>query len=311
MRWQTRRLSAVVALCAVAALLWPGAASAEPVPGYNAMGPAPAGANDWGCRPSAAHPRPVVLVHGTQNKMQYTFDLLSPKLKKEGYCVFALNYGAVQHAANWKDTVWGVDDINTSAKELGTFVDAVLRSTGARKVDIVGHSQGGMMPRVYMKKFGGANRAHPESNKVGRLVGLAPSNHGSAYMGMQQLEEILSAVGVDNAKALAGINSLALEQQKFNSNFIRDLNAGGETMPGVEYTNIATINDTSITPYTSSFLSGPQVTNILVQLSCPTATPSHAWIARDPVAMWLTMVALDPSYGKRHAQPCAMPKLGS
>ncbi len=38
---------------------------------------------------------------------------------------------------------------------------------------MVGHSQGGMMPRYYLKFLGGAS-------KVDDLVGLAPSNHGTS-----------------------------------------------------------------------------------------------------------------------------------
>ena len=38
---------------------------------------------------------------------------------------------------------------------------------------MVGHSQGGMMPRYYIKFLGGAD-------KVDDLVGLAPSNHGTS-----------------------------------------------------------------------------------------------------------------------------------
>ncbi len=53
----------------------------------------------------------------------------------------------------------------------------VLAATGAKQVDIVGHSQGGMMPRYYLRFLGGAA-------KVETLVGLAPSNHGTTVNGL-------------------------------------------------------------------------------------------------------------------------------
>src|SRR5689334_18961112 len=98
-------------------------------------GPASAGT----CQPGAAHPYPVVLVHGTfENASMWT--TVSPQIQAAGYCVFSLNYG---------NNATG--DIPTSAAQLGSFVDQVLAQTGASKVDLVGHSQGGMMPRYWMK----------------------------------------------------------------------------------------------------------------------------------------------------------------
>src|SRR6476659_5307540 len=125
----------------------------------------PPGANDWSCKPIAEHPYPVILVPGTFESMDKNWSTLSPHLKSAGYCVFALNYGET-------NGVYATAPVAKSAQELAPFVDAVRSATGAKKVDLVGHSQGGMMPRYYMGFLGGAKYVH-------HLIGIAPSNHGT------------------------------------------------------------------------------------------------------------------------------------
>lgn len=131
---------------------------------------------------------PVVLVHGTLENMAYNWYTLSPLLRNAGYCVFALNYG--QEAGKVVDlpgaAPGGDGDIRASAGELASFVDRVLSATGSAQVDIVGHSQGGMMPRHYMRFLGGAERVHA-------LVGLSPSNLGTTVDGLINLLELAGA----------------------------------------------------------------------------------------------------------------------
>lgn len=285
-----RRGAAVFAV--VMAMLGLGASSAQAdlpviwngVYGYAHTSPtaSPPGANDWTCKPSAAHPRPVVLVHGTFADRSNSWQAISPLLKNNGYCVFALNYG--DYNGSGAIGVYGVDDIPTSAGELNAYVDQVLAATGATEVDLVGHSQGGMMPRYYLKYLGGAAEVHT-------LVGLSPSNHGTTLDGLFVLSNFFPG-----ANQFTGALCPACEQQRVDSAFITNLNSGGETVPGVDYTVIQTRYDTVVTPYTSAFLSGPNVKNILLQNQCILDLGDHLSMPYDHIVGADVLTALDPAH---------------
>ena len=239
----------------------------------------PPGADNWACQPTAEHPYPVILVNGTFANQDDNWQAAAPLLADNGYCVFTFNYGGT-------GDVTATGDIATSATELASFVSQVLTATGAAQVDLVGHSQGGMMPRYYLKFLGGAPYVHT-------LVGLAPSNHGTTVDGIGTLVNDLSSIG-----ELSGEISptcTACGEQEAGSAFLTSLNAGGDTVAGVSYTVIETRNDEVVTPYTSAFLSGPDVTNIIVQNQCPLDQSDHLELAADPVALADVLNALDPA----------------
>ena len=290
-----RRLAVAAVLALVAALAPASSAGAQLRVDYSfpkglAAGladpnAAPPGANDWSCRPTAAHPRPVVLVHGTFENRAMNWRALSPLLKNNGYCVFALNYG---------DTGAGplkaLGPVASSARELDAFVDRVRAATGAAEVDIVGHSQGGMMPRQYLKFHGGAAEVHT-------LVGLAPSNHGTTLLGLALLADAFPG-----GRQLVGVACPSCRDQIRNSEFLQALNAGGDTVPGVRYVVIQTRYDEVVTPFTSAFLSGPNVQNILVQNGCEIDLVDHVAIPYDRRALTYVLNALDPANPRR--VPC-------
>jgi triacylglycerol esterase/lipase EstA (alpha/beta hydrolase family) len=248
----------------------------------------PPGANDWSCHPTAAHPNPVVLVNGTFAVMADNWNSLSPLLFNHGYCVFAFNYGGTAGSP-----VQSVDDIVQSAYQLAAFVDRVRTATGVSEVDLVGHSQGGMMPRYYLRYLGGAA-------KVNRLVALAPSNHGTTLDGLVTLVDAFGLLGISNS--LLSPVCTACVQQEVSSAFLTDLNAGGDTVAGVTYTVIETAYDAVITPFRSALLSGTSVTNIVLQEHCLLDFVGHVGIAFDPVALTHVLNALDPAH--RVPVPC-------
>ncbi|QMU70905.1 triacylglycerol lipase [Streptacidiphilus sp. P02-A3a] len=245
---------------------------------------APLGANNWSCAPSAEHPYPVILVNGTFANESDNWAAASPLLANNGYCVFTFNYGGATPNA----ILQGTGDIATSAGQLEGFVNRVLSATGTAKVDLVGHSQGGMMPRYYIKNLGGAA-------KVDKLVALAPSNNGTTLDGITQLGTQLNLIDPING-LLNGPCAACVEQEQ-GSSFLTALNAGGETAPGVQYTVIESTDDEVVTPYTNAFLpAAPNVSDILLQNQCALDSTDHLEIAADPIALTDVLNALDPAH---------------
>ncbi|MEU9990628.1 alpha/beta fold hydrolase [Streptomyces sp. NPDC048045] len=251
----------------------------------------PAGANDFTCKPSAAHPYPVVLVHGTFENAFDNWSGLAPVLKNAGYCVFALDFGESKPHAVMK----GTGAIPASAGQLAAYVDKVLAATGASKADLVGHSQGGgLLPQWYLRFDGGAAKVH-------HLVGINPSSHGTTASGLAHLADgVLDVLG--HAGRPLGLDSPAAKDQTIGSAVLRQLYAKGDTEPGVTYTDIVTRTDAVVTPYTNQFLdAGPDATvhNILLQHTCPLDLTGHGGGPYDRNVYRLVLNALDPA----HAEP--------
>lgn len=278
-----KRQTLLAAAAALAAVCFAGVAPA----GAATTDIAPPGANDWTCKPSAQHPLPVILVPGTFESMAKNWATMSPYLKSAGYCVFSLNYGVA-------NGVYASGPVADSAKELAPFVDAVLAATGTKQVDLVGHSQGGMMPRYYMGFLGGAK-------KVNRLIGIAPSNHGTQGLITPPPDGVPSGTGAA-APACA-----ACADQSAGSPFLTTLNSIGDTVSGPYYTVISTTHDEVVTPYRSQFLAGAarQVTNITIQDKCPADVIEHDQTPNDPVVQRLVRNALDQRSGP--ADPAYQP----
>lgn len=269
-------------LLAVAAVAAPTATAAAAAP--TAATATSRGWNDYSCKPSAAHPRPVVLVHGTFGNSIDNWLVLAPYLVNRGYCVYSLDYGQLPGVPVFN----GLGPVDRSAGQLATFVDKVLAATGAAKADLVGHSQGGMMPNYYLKFLGGAA-------KVNAMIGLAPDNHGTTLLGLTKLLPYFPG-----AQDLLNAHTPGLADQVADSPFITKLNSVPDTVPGVHYTVIATRYDEVVTPYRTQFLDGPDVHNVLLQDLCPVDLSEHVAIGTvDRIAYHEVANALDPA----HATP--------
>ncbi|HEX3614602.1 MAG TPA: alpha/beta fold hydrolase [Sporichthyaceae bacterium] len=243
--------------------------------------PKPDGMNDANCKPSAAHPRPVVLVHGLGATASENWHVFAPYLAQKGYCVYGLTYGQVPQ---WPSR-GGVDQMETSALQLSAFVDKVLAVTGAKQVDMVGHSEGGIMPRWYLKFDGGGA-------KVAHFVAWAPPSHGTTVSGLTPLRAFWP--GFDDQM---GAYCQSCPEFMPGSAFLKKLNDGGDTVGNVNYTVIATRYDYMVTPIETAYLHGPNVTNILLQDVNPADISEHVALAVDPTVFGLTEKALATGAG--------------
>lgn len=197
---------------------------------------------------------PVVIVGGFltgQPIADFFYAGLADRLRADGYQTFI--FGPVD---------FGTADIRDSAASLNSFVDNVRATTGAQKVDLIGHSQGGLTSRYYVKSLGGAA-------EVDSLISLSSLHYGTA------IANLGSFLLLGDCAGLAGC-----QQMSVGSSFLDELNAGDDTIGNVSYTNIVTVWDELVIPYWSGFLHNDgNNTNVTVQSQCPFEFVGHAGMA--------------------------------
>ena len=206
---------------------------------------------------------PVLLVHGTGATVRENW---------------SWNY---QPAFDSLDIPWcavqmperGDGDIQVNAEYVLYAIRDMHRRAG-RKISIVGHSQGGMVPR-WPLRFWPDTRA-----MVDDQIGFAPSNHGTTQ-------------SRPSASAPA---SPAGWQQSDRSNFLRALNSVKETFAGISYTAVYTRMDEIVTPPEAGALrtGDGRITNVAIQDICPVQVADHFLIGlTDTVAFALALDALN------------------
>lgn len=212
--------------------------------------------DDWRARPTLEHPFPVILIHGT-GVTKSDWRRLGPMLREEGLCVFAPDFGKRS-----------TEPVAESAAQVAAYIDAVMRITGAAKVILVGHSQGGIIARYWMHLLGGADKVH-------QLISLSVPNHGTVRGGVMgslartsRGSDVLNAI-ISNWFGPSGFEMLT------DSPLIAALNQDGDCLPGVYYSSITTRSDAIITPVESCFLEGDYSHNFYVQDENPYTVVRH------------------------------------
>lgn len=252
------------------------------------------GVDDWSCQPSAEHPRPVILLHGTGANGVNNWGTVAPALLNEGYCVFAPTYGA----AGLLPGIGGVLRMSEHVDEVTAYLDQVLAATGAEQADVVGHSQG-VTVGMHLAKV-------TRPGQVGAVVSLGGFAGGTAEAGLPGLASLGAVVDLEG---LAAEYSRDLPDGPLPMPFpaMLDINehsptgqilfAGGTPFhDGARYTLIASALD-GLVPPAMSFPEGghPGVTKHVLQDTCRQNGADHASLYADPQTLDLVLNALDPA----------------
>ena len=249
------------------------------------------GVNDTTCRPTAARPEPVVLLHGLGANKNEDIDQIQSQLASLGYCTFSTTYGAYPGF----EYVGGLRSISSSAPEIASFVRQVLAWTGAAKVDLVGHSEGGFQS-LYVTKTQGI------ASSIARVVAIAPPTHGTTFGGLYDLAYLLGSTSRQLvSQILTTFGCVACDELGPGGAAVVALNNGPIAQPGVAYTVITSRYDEMVTPTSTSFVNEPGVVNEYVQDFCPYDPVGHIGEAYDSNVWNLVENALDPT----HAAPFA------
>lgn len=202
----------------------------------------------------------MLIVGGTLSP-EFALRTLACRLRADGFTVFTMVLGER-----------GLGDIAVTTRALAARVDAIRASTGADKVDLIGHSQGGLESRYYLKFLSGGDR-------VGTYVSLGTPQYGSALANLGQL-----------FGRLVGI--VSFQQMAIGSSFLAALNAGDDTPGTARYVAIYTALDALVQPFGRSRLRDDAI-NVNVTSRCPLRAVGHLGLLFDGAVYGLVRSALE------------------
>lgn len=159
-------------------------------------------------------------------------------------------------------------DIQVAAEYVVAAVRALSRTH--RSVDVIGHSQGSVVPRWAITWW-------PDVRKsVDDAILLAGPNHGTA---------------VADVACAAGSCAPAVWQMRTDAELIAALNRGDETPGEVSWSSIYSLTDELVQPASTAVLDG--AANVAIQDLCPGRPVHHAGLNSDPVVWELVLATLD------------------
>lgn len=221
------------------------------------------------------HETPVLYVHGIHSRAS-GFRRNARYLRDHGYWVWGFNYGHM-----FLPGLYGTGPLEDSLEELRANVDKVLAETGAEQVDIVAHSQGGLLTKLFIAQGG--------APKVRRVVAMSANFHGTDLEGRapQVLERMERFPGLTRA-----LLSPSVPQQLAGSPWMRE-NADPlpDTDPSVVYTALYSTRDTLVTPNSASMLEPVDGADV-VNKEIP-GKPIHQLMMRDQEIAELTLWGLE------------------
>lgn len=115
----------------------------------------------------------------------------------------------------------------------------MLAETGAAKVDLVGHSEGGFQT-LYVTKTQGI------SSRIDKVVAIAPPTHGTSFAGLYNLAYLFGGRGTVDT-VLKRFGCPACTDLGPDGDAVKVLTDGPIAQPGVDYTIITSRYDELVT----------------------------------------------------------------
>ena len=237
--------------------------------------------NDLGFTP--AHATPVLYLHGINSRVN-AFRQNAEYLRNHRYWVWGYDYGDMIAPG-----FFGIGNLDEIIDDVAENVDKVLHATGASQVDLVAHSQGGLMAKLYIAAGG--------ASKVRRLVAMGANFHGTDLRGrVDRYKPIIEG----HPRFASVVATPGAVQQLSGSPWSLAHANVPDTDPRVVYTSLYSPADTVVTPNSASILrpvEGADVVNVNVADAYNGYAPTHALMPRDPVLAELTRWGLERAVG--------------